>query len=219
MPPSKSKCAKTQCKHKPTVPIDPSKGVQSIPGMIQLMLDWHHKMKIRGHQPAWSFKNIERFYRMYHKYKETGTLCPAEIQTLRNTVNGVPTNENPRGWSIRTWEAEHYPAEKGIALVPPKDATSLETLLPQEAFQNLFDWMHHTRATDFNADEFVISVYHQFKKIGRLTDRQREALIKIACRKEVRDWVCQNPDKKGTGLPPAEPEPAGCMLIDDEDDD
>ena len=79
--------------------------------------------------------------------------------------------------------------------------------------------MHHTRGTDFSAAEFVISVYHQFKKIGRLTDKQREALIKIACRKVVRDWVQSNPDKKGTGPPPPEPEPEGCMLIDDEDDD
>jgi hypothetical protein len=190
--------------------------------MLQLMLDWHHKMVIRGHPPAWSFKNIERFYRMYHKYKETGTLTPAEMQTLRNTVNGVPTNENPRGWSIRTWEAEHYPAEKGIAPVPPNDVAGCATLLPEEAFQNLIDWMHHAQPADFNAAEFVISVYHQFKKTGRLTDRQREALIKIACRKDVRDWVRSNPDKKGTGPPPPEPPPElapeGCMLIDDEDD-
>jgi hypothetical protein len=102
------------------VPIDPSKGVQSISGMIQLLLDWHHKMVIRGHPPARSFKNIERFYMMYHKYQETGALSPAELQALKNTVNGVPTNENPRGWSIRTWEAAHYPAEKGIAPVPPE---------------------------------------------------------------------------------------------------
>jgi hypothetical protein len=189
--------------------------------MIQLLLDWHNKMKIRGHQPAWSFKNIERFYNMYHKYQDTGALSPAELQTLRNTVNGVPTNENPRGWSVRTWEAAHYPAEKGIAPVPPKDAAmsaSFETLLPDEAFQNLFDWMHHDQPVDFDAS-FVIDVYWQFKRTGRLTDAQRGAVIKTACRKEVRDWVRQNPGKKGTGPPPPCPEPEGCLLLDDEDDD
>jgi hypothetical protein len=185
------------------------------------MLDWHHKMKIRGHQPAWAFQNIERFYRMYHKYKETGTLSPAEMQTLRNTVNGVPTNENPRGWSIRTWEAEHYPAEKGIAPVPPKELDSFETLLPEEAFQNLFDWMHHAQPSDFNPD-FVTSVYYKLKNTGSLTSKQKQGVINTACRKKVRDWVRSNPDKKGTGPPPPEPPPElapeGCMLIDDEDD-
>jgi hypothetical protein len=185
--------------------------------MLQLLLDWHHKMVIRGHQPARSFKNIERFYMMYHKYKDTGALSLAELQALKNTVNGVPTNENPRGWSIRTWEAQHYPAEKGIAPVPPRAEPA--TLQVEEAFQNLFDWMHHAQPADFSAAEFVTDVYHQLKRTGRLTDRQREAVIKVACLKAVKDWGRTNPNLRGTGPLPVEPGPEGCLLIDDDEDD
>jgi hypothetical protein len=80
--------------------------------MLQLVRDWHHKMVIREHGPAKVFC-MDPFYRMYRTLQQTGTLPPDDIQFLKNAVNrGKP-------WYIRRWEANHYPAEKGIAPVPP----------------------------------------------------------------------------------------------------
>jgi hypothetical protein len=89
-----------------------SQGAQSVAGMLQLVRDWHHKMVIRGLWPAKVFC-IDPFNRMYHTLQQTGTLPPDDIQFLRNSVNcGKP-------WYIRRWEANHYPAEQGIAPIPP----------------------------------------------------------------------------------------------------
>jgi hypothetical protein len=54
------------------------RGVQTLRGRVQLVLDWHHRMRVKGNYPATTFP-IERFYKMYHELKATGALAEDDV--------------------------------------------------------------------------------------------------------------------------------------------
>lgn len=86
-----------------------------------------------------------------------------------------------------------------------------------EQFQDIFDWASYANNA-FTCADFVHDVYHQFQRTGRLTSRQEATVHKIASLKAVRQWHLANPTLKGRGLPPPQPEPEGCLIMDDDDD-
>lgn len=193
--------------------MDPAKPM-STAEMLTMVLDWHHKMKLKGHAPAWSF-DPTLVYRMYHKYKATRSLTSAELSALNNIVYGKPSGRQGKGWSIVTWAAEHYPEDRGIAPEPPQDGTATV----DEQLQGVLDWLHHARPADFDP-ELVHSLYHQHQKGRALTDNQRGALWRIANRRLVREWQqAHYPRLKGTAPPPADPAAEGCLILMSDEDD
>lgn len=89
------------------------RGVQTLRGKVQLVLDWHHRMRVKGHYPATTFP-IERFYKMYHELGTTGALAVDDVAYLDSKIER---------WSIRQWELKKYPALRGSAPVPKRPAS------------------------------------------------------------------------------------------------
>lgn len=86
------------------------RGTHTLCGKLQLVLDWHHRMVVKGHHPATAFP-IEPFYRMYHTLQSTGMLDADDVAYL---------NSKLERWSIREWEYRKYPALRGSAPVPAR---------------------------------------------------------------------------------------------------
>lgn len=179
------------------------RGTQSLPGRIQLVLDWYHRMTAKGHNPATAFAtDIHRVNNMYHQLKDIGAVHPADVMFLDHKITA---------WSIRAWEYKHYPELKGSAPVPPRPSDV------KEVFQDFFDWWTHAHPA-FERADFVVSVYHQYQRTGKLTAQQEAAVRKIAKLRAVRDWHAAHAGLKGTGVAPAKPDEEGYMFVDSDDD-
>ena len=82
---------------------------------VQLVLDWHHDMKLRGKPVATRFDTTLAAH-YYHQLKNGTPLSPSQLSSLSNII---------QRWYIHTWMDRNYPAAKGRA-PPPAAPTAVE---------------------------------------------------------------------------------------------
>ena len=75
---------------------------------VQLVLDWHHDMKLKGKPVARDFDptNIEQYY---HQLENGNPLSRSQLSSLGNTIHK---------WHMHTWMDKNYPSAKGKAPPP-----------------------------------------------------------------------------------------------------
>ena len=178
-------------------------------GKVQLILDWHHRMLAKGHNPANAFTDTMReVHRMYHQLKDTGALKTRDVQFL---------DQKLESWSIRQWEFKSIQRPE-IRVTAPPPPRPVEAKPLTEVFQDVFDWLSQGHPT-FERADFVADVYHQYKRKGVLTTNQERSVRNIAQLRAVRAWHAAHPRLKGTGVAPAVTEGDGYMFVSDDDDE
>jgi hypothetical protein len=77
---------------------------------VQLVLDWHYDMKLKGKPVARNFDTTkEKQY--YHQLQNGTPLSRSQLSSLSKTIHN---------WHMHTWMDNNYPAAKGRA--PPPTA-------------------------------------------------------------------------------------------------
>ena len=77
---------------------------------VQLVLDWHHDMKLKGKPVASRFDTTVAAH-YYHQLKKGDPLSRSQLSSLSNMIHK---------WHMHTWMDKNYPSAKGKA--PPPTA-------------------------------------------------------------------------------------------------